>query len=216
MAKKDSFIRSGGWGTSCAMPKTGREHPQVIRRWQFWLRPLWCCSGLVVGLMLLGCQPSTVSSPTPPAISSDVPHSADPRAQALPIGAYLKSDRASIALEVAQTPEQQAIGLMFRKTLAADQGMLFPVSPPRYVSFWMKNTLIPLDMIFVREGKIVKIRENVPPCTTERCPSYSSNAITDQVIELRAGRAKELGLKIGRPLVVELANAADPQPAKVE
>jgi uncharacterized protein len=195
---------------SSAMPKRPRWVAKA-RHWSFWLRPLLCCSGLVVGLLLLGCQSSPVSPTTPPAISPEVPQSADPRAQSLPIGAYLKLDQTNIALEVAQTPQQQAIGLMFRNTLAADRGMLFPVSPPRYVSFWMKNTLIPLDMIFVREGKIVKIRENVPPCTTERCPSYSSNVITDQVIELRAGRAKELGLKIGAPLVVEFATATGPQ-----
>lgn len=188
--------------------KAGRRPPHSLGHWKIWLRSLVSCSGVLVSLLLLGCQPSTLS--TPPALSSTTPQ-ADPRAQSLPIGAYITIKQAKIGLEVAQTPEQQAIGLMFRTTLAADRGMLFPVSPPRYVSFWMKNTLIPLDMIFVREGKIGKIRENVPPCTTERCPSYSSNVITDQVIELPAGRAKALGLKIGDPLVVELSTETPTQ-----
>ncbi len=67
-------------------------------------------------------------------------------------------------VEVARTPEQQARGLMHRQTLAADRGMLFPYDPPRPASFWMKNTLIPLDIIFIRQdGSIANIAENTVP-----------------------------------------------------
>jgi uncharacterized membrane protein (UPF0127 family) len=75
--------------------------------------------------------------------------------------------------------------------------MLFAFVPPQRVSFWMKNTLIPLDMVFLREGQVKAITANVPPCRTEPCPSYPSGVAIDQVIELRGGRAAELGLKVG-------------------
>jgi uncharacterized protein len=123
--------------------------------------------------------------------------------QSLPITAQMQVGNQVIRLEVAKTPEQQAIGLMNRTELARDRGMVFPFSPARPVSFWMKNTLIPLDMIFVHKGKVVAVIDNVPPCKADPCPSYGvSQALVDQVIELRAGRAAELGIKPGDPLRV--------------
>jgi len=102
-----------------------------------------------------------------------------------------------IGLEVAQTPEEQAIGLMFRTELPDDRGMLFPIAPPRNVRFWMRNVQIELDMIFLREGIVQAIIPNVPPCFSETCPNYGPDVPVDGVIEIKGGRAAQLGLKVG-------------------
>jgi uncharacterized membrane protein (UPF0127 family) len=97
-------------------------------------------------------------------------------------------------LEMAGTPEQQERGLMFRHSLAPNAGMLFPYSPPQPVGFWMKNTLIPLDMIFVRpDGKIARIATAKPLDLT----TVQSGEPISMVIEIAGGRAAELGIKEG-------------------
>lgn len=125
--------------------------------------------------------------------------------QSLPIAAKITIGDQVIDLEVAGTPQEQEMGLMFRTDLPADRGMIFPFTPARPVGFWMKNTLIPLDMVFLRDGVIREIIANVPPCSADPCPSYGPpfNVDIDQVIELRSGRAEELGLRRGDRLPVE-------------
>ncbi len=135
--------------------------------------------------------------------------------QNLPISAQITIAGEVIQLEVAETPDQQQMGLMYRKSLAANRGMLFPFNPPRPVRFWMKNTLIHLDMVFLRDGIVQGIVANVPPCKHDPCPSYgpASSIEIDQVIELRTGRAAGLGLKAGDRLTVEsLAPSAEDSP----
>lgn len=118
--------------------------------------------------------------------------------QILPVTAEVELGGQMIGLEVAQTPQQQAIGLMARESLADDRGMLFPFEPARPVSFWMKNVLIPLDMVFVSNGEIVAITNNVPPCQADPCPTYGpGRQAIDYVIELRGGLASELNLQAG-------------------
>jgi len=98
-------------------------------------------------------------------------------------------------VEVARTPEQQATGMMNRQSVAPDRGMLFPYSPPQPVAFWMKNTLIPLDMIFIGEdGRISRIAENAVPMSLNVVPSVEPVVA---VLELGGGRAAALGLKPG-------------------
>lgn len=95
-------------------------------------------------------------------------------------------------VEMARTPEEQARGLMFRTSLPADGGMIFPFPQPRIASFWMKNTLIPLDMIFVRaDGSIDRIAENTIPGSLE--PVVSGGDVS-AVLELAGGTATELGI----------------------
>ena len=95
-------------------------------------------------------------------------------------------------VEVARTPEEQEQGLMFRTSLPAGGGMLFPFAKPRIASFWMKNTLIPLDMIFVRsDGSIDRIAENTIPESLE--PVVSGGEVA-AVLELAGGTAARLGL----------------------
>lgn len=98
-------------------------------------------------------------------------------------------------VEVAATPQEQEKGLMFRKELAADGGMLFPMEPPRTASFWMKDTLIPLDMIFIHtDGTIAFLKSDAQPYS--RIP-VSAGVPVAAVLELRGGRAAELGIAEG-------------------
>ena len=98
-------------------------------------------------------------------------------------------------VEVARTPEEQAYGLMNRQSLAPDRGMIFPYSPPRPVGFWMKDTLIPLDMIFIAPGgKILRIEANTVPLSLD--PVGSGEAV-EAVLELAGGRSVELGIAAG-------------------
>jgi len=98
-------------------------------------------------------------------------------------------------VEVARTGEEQAQGLMFRTQLAPDRGMIFPMDPPRPASFWMRNTLIPLDMIFVRaDGTIANIEANTVPYSEE--PMRSAGPVA-AVLEIPGGRSAELGIKPG-------------------
>jgi len=97
-------------------------------------------------------------------------------------------------VEVAATPEQQETGLMFRKTLPPDRGMIFPYDPPQDVSFWMKNTLIPLDIIFIRaDGTIARIA-NAKALDVTPLPAGEPVAL---VLEIAGGRAKQLAIKEG-------------------
>jgi uncharacterized membrane protein (UPF0127 family) len=111
----------------------------------------------------------------------------------------------TFAVEIADTREKQALGLMFRDSMPDDQGMLFifPNEAPR--SFWMKNTRIPLDiMYFDKELKMVSISADTPPCKITRCPSYPSKAPAMYVLELNAGAAKKLGVGEGDKLTLKL------------
>ena len=98
-------------------------------------------------------------------------------------------------VEVAGTVEEQAQGLMFRQKLAPDEGMIFPFPEPRPASFWMKNTVIPLDIIFVRsDGTVESIAANTTPYSLE--PVRSGEAVA-AVLELAGGRAAELSIDAG-------------------
>lgn len=97
-------------------------------------------------------------------------------------------------VQVAATPDEQERGLMFYKSLRPDQGMIFPYDPPQDVSFWMKNTLIPLDMLFIRaDGTIARI---VTAKALDETPVPGGEPIA-AVLELRGGRAGELGIREG-------------------
>lgn len=103
----------------------------------------------------------------------------------------------SITAELAVTDEERQRGLMFRETLLPDQGMLFVFETEDFYSFWMKNTLIPLDLLWLdKDRRIVHIARNVPPCKADPCPSYPPDRPGLYVLELAAGSADRLGLKI--------------------
>lgn len=98
-------------------------------------------------------------------------------------------------VEIATTPEEQAKGLMHRTSLGADEGMLFVYPSPVETAFWMKNTLIPLDMIFIDDQrKIVRITANTRPMSLTPRPAPSP---VIGVLEINGGRAAELGIQVG-------------------
>ncbi len=161
---------------------------------------------MLLGLLISGCfDPATSVSPEKNTLPqpSEFPLELAKVGQMLPVSAQVQVGNQLIQLEVASTVEQQSMGLMYRPALDANHGMLFPFSPPRPVSFWMKNVLIDLDMVFLRNGQVVSVSSNVPPCQADPCPVYGPKDPIDQVIELRGGRAMELGIKPGDRLIVQ-------------
>jgi uncharacterized membrane protein (UPF0127 family) len=125
--------------------------------------------------------------------------------QMLPVSARVRIADRPIELEVAETAEQQDMGLMYRTYLPDDKGMLFEFKSARLVSFWMKNCKISLDMIFLRDGVVEAIEVSAPPCIADLCPSYGPNTAVDRVIELRGGRAAELDIKVGDRIEIEFS-----------
>lgn len=105
-----------------------------------------------------------------------------------------------IKLEVAQTREQIERGLMFRQSMPEDHGMVFLFHPPRNVRFWMFHCNMSLDMLFIKDGKIVKISHDVPPCRSQKpgdCPLYPSEGEIEasEVLETNAGYCERHGVK---------------------
>ena len=113
----------------------------------------------------------------------------------VPLTVRSRSGTHNFTVEVARTPQEQATGLMHRQSLGPDRGMLFPYDPPQPASFWMKNTLIPLDIIFIRaDGTIARIAADTVPLSLEPVPSLEPVAA---VLEIAGGRSAELGISPG-------------------
>jgi uncharacterized protein len=162
----------------------------------------------IVGILLLGCtlpvRATLQSLARQPPKSQSAPK-LTAQGQKLSETAQISIRGQTIRLEVAKTQEEHSIGLMNRTNLAKDRGMLFLFANPSPVRFWMKNTLIPLDMIFLSNGVIKYINAATPPCKADPCPSYGSDQKIDidRVIELRSGRAAELNLKVGDKVKIQ-------------
>lgn len=102
-----------------------------------------------------------------------------------------------VKAEIADTPLKQMKGLMFRKSLPANDGMLFNFDNEGYYGFWMMNTSIPLDMIWInKDMEVVHIEKNVQPCGL-LCPVYKPSQKTKYVLEVNAGFAKLHGVEVG-------------------
>jgi uncharacterized membrane protein (UPF0127 family) len=118
-----------------------------------------------------------------------------------------------IKLEVASSPSQIEHGLMYRTSLPEDQGMVFLFRPSSAVKFWMAHCFISLDMMMIKDGKILKIFENVPPCKEtdlSKCPTYpalTENALNvTEVVEVLGGYSKRHGVKEGDTVKFLLPN----------
>jgi uncharacterized membrane protein (UPF0127 family) len=129
--------------------------------------------------------------------------SSDRKPQVLPILARIEVAGQRIYLEVPPTPDRQTQGLMYRTVIPRNRGILFEFDPPQIVEFSMQNILVPVDTIFLRNTEIQQVQVAVPACNEEICPIYSSDAPVDQMIQLRAQRTLELGLKNGDRLPIE-------------
>lgn len=141
---------------------------------------------MALGGALAACQPTTSPAELGPSAAG---------LDQVPLTVTSGNRTHRFVVEVARTEEQQAMGLMNRASLAPDRGMIFPFAQPRPASFWMKNTLIPLDIIFVRsDGTIANVAANTVPLSLE--PVLSEGTV-GSVLELAGGRAEELGIKAG-------------------
>ena len=117
-------------------------------------------------------------------------------------GAWVELNGKRYAVEIADTQETRERGLMFRDEMASDHGMLFVHDREEPLAYWMKNTKIPLDILYFDTGrKLVSQQRDVPPCTLgDACPPYPSEAPARYVLELNAGQAEQLNLRNGAEL----------------
>ena len=172
----------------------------------------WLLAGMIA---LAACSPSRAGSTNEPdADSGVVAHEAYDSVPATTFGAdpaapghHPVSGLAVIPLtvgehrfmvELAATPDEQEEGLMFRTAMGPDEGMLFPLESPRQSWFWMKNTVIPLDIIFIdSDHRVLNIAPDAIPYDETPIGSRGKAAA---ILELNAGRAAELGIKDGDPV----------------
>jgi len=123
------------------------------------------------------------------------PAAAKPSAKLDTVEILTSRGRARFTVELAVTKAEQERGLMFRKSLAPDRGMLFPYNPPQRAAFWMKNTLIPLDIIYIApDGRVLSIARNAVPHDETPIPS---GGVIRGVLEIPGGRAAQLGILPG-------------------
>lgn len=124
--------------------------------------------------------------------------------KAAPATVELRGERFTV--EIADDDDERARGLMYRDNMGADKGMLFIFPTQQPQAFWMKNTRIPLDILyFDAEKKLVSAARNTPPCTLgDRCPPYPSDGPALYVLELNAGVADRLGVEKGDELKINL------------
>jgi len=113
-----------------------------------------------------------------------------------------------VEVEIARAKTEHARGLQFRSSLPRDQGMLFIFPDVKRHSFWMKDTFIPLDIIWIDEsGQVVYMLENVPICQEEPCPVYTPSSRAKYVLEINAGQASVLNIKEGESAEFKLLEA---------
>ena len=148
-------------------------------------------------LALASCSPApsdTAATASPTVAAAQAVHGKS-GLPVLPLTIRSDGQEYGFKVELAVSRFEQAKGLMFRTVMAPDEGMLFPFDPPREASFWMKNTVIPLDIIFIGpDRRILNVEAEAVPYSTDQRTSQGE-AIA--VLELIGGRAAELGIEPG-------------------
>jgi len=162
-----------------------------------------------IGALLALCLPAACSSV--PASEAEAQATAGPAANrhpasglpVVPLTIVSQGRTHRLRVEVAQSAAEQARGLMFRTAMGPDEGMIFPMQPARQASFWMKNTVIPLDLVFIdAQGRIESIAANAVPYSLAPIASRGS---VGAVLEINGGRAAQLGLASGDRVAWSLA-----------
>ena len=145
-------------------------------------RILSLCGALAIGALL---SPAPVSAQSAPAPAGELEN----------LTLVTSSGEHAFKVEVMRTDEQRARGLMFRRHMPADRGMLFDFKTEQRVMMWMRNTYIPLDMVFItRAGVVVNVAEDTEPMSERTIPSAGP---AYAVLEVNAGVARRIGLKAG-------------------
>lgn len=145
--------------------------------------------GLIIGsALLVGCGTKTISLQSPDG-----------------------SEKIEVPVEIADAPEERELGLMNRDALEPGTGMLFVFSEEQILSFWMKNTRIPLEILyFDKEGSFVNVLR-MQPCEKEPCPTHPSSALAKYALEVNPGFKEEHGVGVGWRLgVEEIDDIAEP------
>lgn len=150
----------------------------------------WLAACAALALVACSGQSAEQSAEAPAAVATHP----ETGLEIIPVTLQLESGAHVIQAEHADTPDAQARGLMFRAEMGADEGMIFTYQDTRDLSFWMRNTVIPLDLIFIDANRqVINIEQGIP---------YDENPVASDapgvaVLELNAGRSEELGLQPG-------------------
>ena len=152
-------------------------------------------ASLVAALLIVAACTQPTQQPTVDADAAPAP---------IPLPQAVLPDGSTIDLELALTAQEISTGLSFRPSLPEDRGMLFLFDESRYPSFWMKNMLISLDLVFLNgAGAIVDVEANVPPCAADPCATYPPSDPAMAVLEVNAGAAAAHGLVVGAVIEFE-------------
>lgn len=116
---------------------------------------------------------------------------------------YFPERKLSFSAELAKTAKERRIGLMNREELLENNGMLFYFPFADKQSFWMKNTLIPLDILFIDDNKIVDIKKNFLPCKNDSCEIYTSTKPAKYVLEINSGLSDKFNIKEGDKVIIK-------------
>jgi len=182
-------------------------HLEVTRRQKYPNRPPLFGALSLICLLTAGCSqsappPNAVDQPSAAVTKVELPHAVLP-------------DGFVVDLELAETPQEVTDGLMYRPSLPEQRGMLFIFDTDRYPAFWMKNTLISLDLVFLdSSGVVVDIAASVPPCASDPCPTYAPKNPARAVLEIVAGAAAAHGVEPGAAISFERIPGYPVEPAE--
>jgi uncharacterized protein len=152
---------------------------------------------MMLAMLCMACSQSSASSNQPIAVTETAREKVHPVSglPIVPLTVFAGKEKIGFAVEVAASPQEQARGLMFRTELNDFAGMIFPYKSPQILGFWMKNTPLPLDIIFIDEdGRIINIAAQTTPYSLD---SVYSDRPAMAVLEIAGGRAAQLGIKPG-------------------
>lgn len=163
---------------------------------EYW-PPQFCTRPLLLVPLVAACSPTGPTEEPVPVTAETTASERHPISglQVVPLTVKSADKIYNFRVEIAGTSAEQAQGLMHRTELGPNEGMIFPRPAPRRASFWMKNTVISLDIIFVgADGKILNIGANAVPLSLDPVESIGPTTL---VFEIPGGRAAELGIKAG-------------------
>lgn len=157
-------------------------------------------AAMVMLMLFAACsQPQPSSAPSSPSETTGSQPAASQNGPRV-----IFPDGFVVNVEVAADDELRAQGLMYRDHLRPGTGMLFLFAEDEEHAFWMKNTVIPLDMVWIDANqRVVAVKYNVPPCKVENCPSYPPGVLSRYVLEVAGGVAQQHGIKAGDQLRFE-------------